>query len=102
MISGRRVRQFPKRMSNIRYKFRNDLEYKTLQFDGLHITVEEVKEAIFAKENINRAVFDLEIINQQTQKVYGGDGGLNFIPRNSSVVVKRVPPAERTKIPKVQ
>lgn len=39
-------------MSSIHYKFKATLEYKTLSFDGLHISVNELKREICEKENI--------------------------------------------------
>lgn len=46
-------------MSSIHYKFRATLEYKTLQFDGLHITGADLKKEICLKEGIKAEAFDL-------------------------------------------
>uniref|UniRef100_A0A914XC56 DWNN domain-containing protein n=1 Tax=Plectus sambesii TaxID=2011161 RepID=A0A914XC56_9BILA len=46
-------------MSCIHYKFRASLEYKTLTFDGLHISVADLKREICEKENIKAESFDL-------------------------------------------
>ena len=40
-------------MSSIHYKFKATLEYKTLVFDGLHISVNDLKKEICDKEHIS-------------------------------------------------
>uniref|UniRef100_A0A914UQ32 Uncharacterized protein n=1 Tax=Plectus sambesii TaxID=2011161 RepID=A0A914UQ32_9BILA len=88
-------------MSCIHYKFRASLEYKTLTFDGLHISVADLKREICEKENIKAESFDLVLINAQTKRVYQAEGN-ELIPRNSSVIVQRVPRENAMKLPKVQ
>jgi len=73
-------------MSSVHYKFKATLEYKTLTFDGLHIGVDEL--AICDKENIRTESFDLLITNAHTKREYTTG---ELVPRNSSVVVQRLP-----------
>ncbi|VDN03133.1 unnamed protein product [Thelazia callipaeda] len=86
-------------MSSIHYKFKATLEYKTLVFDGLHISVMDLKKEICEKENIKAESFDLILTNAHTKRQYTGD---ELIPRNSSVIVQRTPRDNAVKLPKVQ
>ncbi|KHN70660.1 E3 ubiquitin-protein ligase RBBP6 [Toxocara canis] len=86
-------------MSSIHYKFKATLEYKTLTFNGLHISVSDLKKEICEKENIKTESFDLILTNAHTKRQYAAD---EFIPRNSSVVVQRTPRDNAAKLPKVQ
>ncbi|KAL3997151.1 DWNN domain family protein [Acanthocheilonema viteae] len=86
-------------MSSIHYKFKATLEYKTLVFDGLHISVIDLKKEICEKENIKAESFDLVLTNAHTKRQYTGD---ELIPRNSSVIVQRIPRDNAAKLPKVQ
>jgi len=87
-------------MSAVHYKFRSALEYKTLTFEGLHISVNDLKRLIYENEKINRSSdFDLQITNVQTKVCY--EDGAAMVPRNASVVIARVPAANPQKLPKV-
>jgi hypothetical protein len=86
-------------MSSVHYKFKATLEYKTLTFDGLHIGVDELKKAICDKENIRTESFDLLLMNAHTKREYTAG---ELVPRNSSVVVQRIPRENAQKLPKVQ
>ncbi|VIO95169.1 Zinc knuckle family protein [Brugia malayi] len=86
-------------MSSIHYKFKATLEYKTLVFDGLHISITDLKKEICEKENIKAESFDLVLTNAHTKRQYTGD---ELIPRNSSVIVQRIPRDNAAKLPKVQ
>ena len=46
-------------MSSIFYKFRSTIDYKTYQFDGLHISGSDLKRAICSRESIRAESFDL-------------------------------------------
>jgi len=85
--------------SNVHYRFRATLEYKTLTFNGLHISVEELKRLISEKENIRAESFDLKISNVATKREYESE---ELVPRNSSVLVTRIPRENALKLPKVQ
>jgi len=86
-------------MSPIHYKFRSSLQYKTLMFEGLQISVVDLKWMICKKEGINVDSFDLLLVNGSTRKRYeAGD----LIPRNSGVIVLRTPRSNGVKLPKVK
>jgi len=75
---------------SIHYKFTSNLDYDTLTFDGLHISVGDLKKSIIHQKKLGKSAdFDLKITNAQTKEVYTEDDTL--IPRNTSVMVARVP-----------
>eukprot|EP00112_Aurelia_sp_Birch-Aquarium-sp1_P009443 Seg2073.1 transcript_id=Seg2073.1/GoldUCD/mRNA.D3Y31 product="E3 ubiquitin-protein ligase RBBP6" protein_id=Seg2073.1/GoldUCD/D3Y31 len=79
-------------MSSIHYKFRSSLEYDTLTFDGPSISLSDLRDAIIQQKKIGKSSdFTLEVTNAQTKEVYH-DPTMQ-VPRNTSVVVKRVPVA---------
>lgn len=56
-------------MSCVHYKFKNSLDYETLTFDGLYISVEELKRSIYEKKRIGKSTdCDLMITNAQTKE----------------------------------
>lgn len=75
---------------SVHYKFKSSLDFDTVTFDGLHISVGELKKNILQQKKIGKAAdFDLQITNAQTKEVYTTDDFL--IPKNTSVIVARVP-----------
>ncbi|PAV80120.1 hypothetical protein WR25_24732 [Diploscapter pachys] len=86
-------------MSSIFYKFRSTIDYKTYQFDGLHISGSDLKRAICSRESIRAESFDLILQNAHTKRTYSND---DLIPRNSSIVIQRVPRDDAEKLPKIQ
>ncbi|XP_049524182.1 E3 ubiquitin-protein ligase RBBP6 isoform X3 [Dermacentor silvarum] len=75
---------------SVHYKFKSSLDFDTVTFDGLHISVGELKKNILQQKKIGKAAdFDLQITNAQTKEVYTSDDYL--IPKNTSVIVARVP-----------
>ncbi|CAI2320652.1 unnamed protein product [Caenorhabditis sp. 36 PRJEB53466] len=86
-------------MSSIHYKFRAELDYKTLQFDGLHIRGEQLVREICSKENLKLELFELQLQNAHTKKMYSDE---ELIPRNSSIIVQRFPRKDAAKVQKVQ
>ncbi|GMR52983.1 hypothetical protein PMAYCL1PPCAC_23178, partial [Pristionchus mayeri] len=85
--------------SSIHYKFRATLDYKLLEFEGLSISVADCKREICAKENIKAESFDLLLQNSHTKRNYTAE---ELIPRNSSIIVQRVPRENAEKLPKIQ
>ncbi|XP_037545649.1 E3 ubiquitin-protein ligase RBBP6 isoform X4 [Nematolebias whitei] len=86
-------------MSCVHYKFSSKLDYNTVTFDGLHITLSELKRQIMARERLKATDCDLQITNAQTREEYTDDDA--HIPKHSSVIVRRTPiggvkPAGRT------
>lgn len=94
-------------MSSIHYKFRALKDYDTYTFEGAGVPVWELKQEIISAKKLNRANdFDLIISNAQTNQ-----GKISFrdffkvpyfleylddsiiIPKNTSVIVRRVPAA---------
>ncbi|EDO35476.1 predicted protein [Nematostella vectensis] len=83
-------------MSCIHYKFRSSLEYDTVTFDGLGISLADLKKAIMAQKKFGKTTdFDLEITNAQTKEVYKDESVQ--IPKNSSVIIRRIPTGTRSK-----
>ncbi|XP_025089512.1 E3 ubiquitin-protein ligase RBBP6-like [Pomacea canaliculata] len=76
-------------MSCVHYKFKSSLEYQTVTFDGLHISVGDLKKEIANQKRMRPGDFELEITNAQTGEVYKNNNTL--IPKNASVIVFRVP-----------
>uniref|UniRef100_A0AC34FNU1 E3 ubiquitin-protein ligase RBBP6 n=1 Tax=Panagrolaimus sp. ES5 TaxID=591445 RepID=A0AC34FNU1_9BILA len=84
--------------SSIHYKFGNDVELKRLPFEGIHISLDELKKAISQAEGVNLEYVDLTLKNADTKRVYEGSC---FVPRNSTVILMRVPRATPIRMPKV-
>lgn len=104
---------------SVHYKFKSALEYDTVTFDGLHISVKDLKKAIVHQKRIGKTTdFDLQVTNAQTKEgmlpkninifyliilfllfffwiVYNDENAL--IPKNTSLVIARVPLAAQTK-----
>ncbi|XP_060116971.1 E3 ubiquitin-protein ligase RBBP6-like isoform X1 [Heteronotia binoei] len=76
-------------MSCVHYKFSSKLNYDTVTFDGLHISLCDLKRQIMGREKLKAADCDLQITNAQTKEEYTDDNAL--IPKNSSVIVRRIP-----------
>ncbi|XP_068271209.1 E3 ubiquitin-protein ligase RBBP6-like [Nyctibius grandis] len=77
-------------MSCIHYKFFSKLNYGTVTFNGPHICLGDLKRQIMAHEKLKAANCDLQITNAQTKEEYTDDNAL--IPKNLSVIVRRIPP----------
>lgn len=76
-------------MSCVHYKFSSKLNYDTVTFDGLHITLSDLKRQIMGREKLKAADCDLQITNAQTKEEYTDEAAL--IPKNSSVIIRRIP-----------
>ena len=66
-------------MSSVHYKFKSSLDYDTLTFDGLSITLGELKKAIAAKKLGKNTDFDLQITNAQTKEGKIKMGSLDLV-----------------------
>ena len=57
-------------MSCIHYKFKSSLKYDTLTFDGLHISLAELKKLISQNKKVSGRIgeFDLRVTNAQTNE----------------------------------
>ncbi|KAL3876932.1 hypothetical protein ACJMK2_034712 [Sinanodonta woodiana] len=76
-------------MSVIHFKFKNSLDYDSITFDGLHLSLKDLKKFILQKKRLKSEDVDLQVINAQTREEYKDSEQL--IPRNTSVVIARVP-----------
>ncbi|XP_059690003.1 E3 ubiquitin-protein ligase RBBP6-like [Gavia stellata] len=76
-------------MSCVHYKFSSQLNYATVTFNGLHISLCDLKRQIMGREKLKAANCDLQITNAQSKEEYTDDQAL--IPKNSSVIVRRIP-----------
>ncbi|KAM7344459.1 something that sticks like glue [Cochliomyia hominivorax] len=81
---------------SVHYKFKSTLDYDTITFDGLHISVADLKKAILQQKRLSKITdFDLQIINAQTKEEYQHETSL--IPKNTSLIISRVPVANQGK-----
>ncbi len=76
--------------NNIWYKFKSEVQWKGLKFDGLDITVAEIKQLVLKSP----ADCQLVLSNACTGEVYRNNR--ERVPKNTSVLVTRLP-AERRK-----
>ena len=57
------------KMSHIHYKYKSCKDYDIITFDGLHISLADLKKAIIQRKKLIKSTdFDLEITNAQTQE----------------------------------
>lgn len=55
-------------MSAIHYKFSSSNEYKNITFDGLAISLHDLKRAIMERQKLKPTELDLQVTNAQTLK----------------------------------
>jgi hypothetical protein len=59
---------------SVHYKFKSAREYDTVTFDGLHISVRDLKKAILHQKRIGKNTdFDLQVTNAQTKEGKGSN-----------------------------
>ncbi|KAF3846664.1 hypothetical protein F7725_003742 [Dissostichus mawsoni] len=58
-------------------------------FDGLHVTLRDLKRQIMGREKLRAGDCDLQITNAQNKEEFTDDDG--SIPKGSSVIVRRIP-----------
>jgi hypothetical protein len=57
---------------SLHYKFKSERQSDTLTFDGLHISVRELKKLILQQKRIGKNTdFDLQVTNAQTKEGKG-------------------------------
>ncbi|KAL6074147.1 hypothetical protein STEG23_025630 [Scotinomys teguina] len=76
-------------MPCVHYKFSSRLKYDTIIFDGLHISLCNLRKQIMEREKLKAANSHLQIFNADTGEEYSDDNAP--IPKNSSVTVRRIP-----------
>lgn len=76
--------------SVIQFRFSSSKTFEAIEFSGLMIKLLELKRAIVEKRGLMRGLdFDLSVANAQTSEAYTDDDMM--IPKNTAVVVRRVP-----------
>ncbi|KAI3946978.1 hypothetical protein MKW98_003541 [Papaver atlanticum] len=79
------------------YKFKSAKDFNSIAIDGHFISVFNFKEQIFESRQLGRGTdFDLVITHAQTNEEYNDEAML--IPKNTSVLVRRVPGCRRMPI----
>ncbi|KAI3997916.1 hypothetical protein MKX01_038807 [Papaver californicum] len=79
------------------YKFKSAKDFNSIPIDGHFILVANLKEKIFESKHLGRGTdFDLMVANAQTNEEYQDEATL--IPKNTSVLVRRVPGRPRMTI----
>ncbi|KAJ4968229.1 hypothetical protein NE237_014930 [Protea cynaroides] len=79
------------------YKFKSAKDYDSISIDGHFISVANLKEKIFESKHLGRGTdFDLMVANAQTNEEYIDEDTL--IPKNTSVLIRRVPGRPRMPI----
>ena len=74
----------------IHFKFKSSLDYDTVSFEGAGLPVWELKKEIASVKKLGQSNdFDLVITNAQTNEDYSDE--YQMVPKNTSVVVRRVP-----------
>jgi len=64
---------------SVHYKFKAGLDFSTVTFDGIHISVGDLKKEIIEQKRLGRnADFDLQIENAQTKEGKFLRGGVVF------------------------
>ncbi|XP_075268182.1 E3 ubiquitin-protein ligase RBBP6-like [Opisthocomus hoazin] len=76
-------------MPGVHYKFSAKLDFDTISFHGLHISLHDLKRQIMGREQLKASNCDLQITDAQSKEEYTDDNAL--IPKNSSVIVRRIP-----------
>eukprot|EP01112_Ceratiomyxa_fruticulosa_P015835 TRINITY_DN4713_c0_g1_i1.p1 TRINITY_DN4713_c0_g1~~TRINITY_DN4713_c0_g1_i1.p1 ORF type:complete len:247 (-),score=35.97 TRINITY_DN4713_c0_g1_i1:274-1014(-) len=75
---------------SVHFKFKAARDYDTVTFEGGFISLADLKKAIVQKKKLGKGNdFDLVVTNAQSQEDYKDDNFL--IPKNTSVIVRRVP-----------
>ncbi|CAM6098735.1 unnamed protein product [Calypogeia fissa] len=75
---------------SIHFKFRSAVEYDSVNIEGHFVSVINLKDKIIEAKNLGKGTdFDLLITNAQTGEEYTDDAFL--VPKNTSVIIKRVP-----------
>ncbi|XP_026723112.1 E3 ubiquitin-protein ligase RBBP6-like [Athene cunicularia] len=76
-------------MPCVHFQFSSQLRRDTVTFSGLHISLGDLKHEIMGRQKLKAANCDLRVTNAETREEYTDDSAL--IPKNSSVIVRRVP-----------
>ena len=78
--------------STVHYKFKSQKDYDSLGFDGMFISVGDLKRQIAEKKGLaGDRNMELQLTNAQNDEEYADDS--TMVWKNTSVIVKRVPVA---------
>ena len=78
--------------STVHYKFKRQKDYDSLGFDGMFISVGDLKRQIAEKKGLaGDRNMELQLTNAQNDEEYADDS--TMVWKNTSVIVKRVPVA---------
>ena len=76
--------------STVHYKFKSQKDYDSVGFDGMFISVGDLKKSIVEKKGLARdQACELLLTNAQNDEEYTDD--TTMVWKNTSVIVKRVP-----------
>ncbi|GMH28911.1 hypothetical protein Nepgr_030754 [Nepenthes gracilis] len=79
------------------FKFKSAKDYDSMPIDGHFISVANLKERIFETKHLGRGTdFDLVVTNAQTNEEYLDE--VMLIPKNTSVLIRRIPGRPRIPI----
>ncbi|KAH7653125.1 E3 ubiquitin-protein ligase RBBP6 protein [Dioscorea alata] len=79
------------------YKFKSAKDYDSVPIEGQFISLANLKERIFESKHLGRGTdFDLMVANAQTNEEYVDEAAM--IPKNTSVLIRRVPGRPRKPI----
>eukprot|EP01080_Neovahlkampfia_damariscottae_P001046 gene1046-10565_t len=82
------------------FKFKSAKDYDTYHFDSNLISLSDLKEGIINQKKLGKALdFDLVIKNAQTNEIFRDEV---LIPKNTSVIIERVPVTGRVKVQQQQ
>lgn len=105
---------------SVYFKFNSELNYSHVDFDGLHISVSDLKKSILHQKRLGKATNDFDLLvslfkilsssslpnshhyfsqisNAQTKEEYRDEQCL--IPKNTSLIVARIPLSNQHKKP---
>lgn len=76
--------------SVVRFKFKSGVQFETIQFDGVFISVGELKKLIAEKKNLSIDASAELVLEDPLKKTEYTDPSVNIV-KNTSVIVRRVP-----------
>lgn len=72
---------------SVHYKFKSALDFDTISFDGLHISVDDLKKAIIHQKRLGKTQdFDLQVTNAQTKEGKYISSGITYCKQNKQVI----------------
>ncbi|KAJ3673583.1 hypothetical protein LUZ60_005575 [Juncus effusus] len=82
---------------SVYFKFKSAKDFNSIPIEGQFISIGTLKERIFELKHLGRGTdFDLVVSNAQTEEEYTDEASV--IPKNTSVLIRRVPGRPRMRI----